>query len=347
MLLFLGRCTSTPCPHALSPSQSQPTVIPPVIIRHPEIPVPDLCAPPPPPNSYPAPHAFREKCRLKRHTGHVYSVAFSPDGERIVSGSGDKSILVWNWRAQKVILGPLHHKNLVCSTAYSPDGQQIVSGGGDGAVMVWDTKSGERLRQLTKQSHSVRSVAFSPDSRTIASGLNDRTIQIWDAKTGEIVHSMTFSAYVLSIMFSPNGQYHAVGMRNGVEIWDVRSWQRVCGRNSSCFTVAISPDSKQVAYADDKSLCIMDLKTGKPIMDPIQGHTNYIYSLAFSPDGTWIASGSWDESIRIWDTATGNQISKLQTQSWVLSLAISPSGMQIAAGCQDKTIHLYSCDSTL
>jgi len=157
---------------------------------------------------------------------------------------------------------------------------------------------------------------------------------------------MTFGTRVHTVMFSPNGQYLAIGMETGVEFWEVQSWQRVCGRNAFCLAVAISPDSKHVAYAGGQSLCIMDLKTGKPIMDPIQGHTNYVSCLAFSPDGTWI-SGSHDKSICFWDTATGNQISKLRTSSWVYSVAISPSGMQIVAGCEDNTIHLYSCDSVL
>jgi len=316
-------------------------------IRHPEVPVPDPRAPTPPPKSHSFPHTFREKCRLNGHTGIVNAVAFSPDGKRIISGSGDNTLLVWDWRTEKVILGPLHHENYVESIAYSPDGQRVVSGDGGGVVLVWDAKSGKRLYRLEEHMDDVNSVAFSPDGRMVASGSTDETTQIWAAKTGEIVHSMTFDASVYSVMFSPNGLYFATGMGKGVEVWDIRSWHRVCGRNTSCFTVAISPDSKHVAYADDKSLCIMDLKTGKPILGPTQGHTHFISSLAFSPDGTWIASGSWDKSIRIWDTATGNQISKLQTESSVFSVAISPSGTQIAAGCCDKTIHLYSCDSVL
>jgi len=209
---------------------------------------------------------------------------------------------------------------------------------------VWDAKSGERLHRLTRHTKRVRSVAFSPHSRMIASGSFDQTIRIWDAKTGEVVHSMAFGAYVLSVMFSPNGLHLATGMGKGVEVWDVRSWQRVCGRKAYCTAVAVSPDSKHVAYADGKSLYIMDLKTGKRIMGPMQGHMN-VLSLAFSPDGTWIVSGSFDKSIYFWDTATGNQISKLQTESSVWSLAISPSGTQIAGAYEDNLVHLYSCDS--
>jgi len=338
--------------------QSQPTATPPVISRHPEVPVPDLRVPPP--KTLAAPHMFREKCRLKRHTKYVSSVAFSPNGEQIVSGSKDQSNLIWDWRTGKVTLGPLFRQtSYVMSVAFSPDGQQIVSGGGNGAVVVWDAKSGKTLHRLLRHGKIVRSVAFSPDSRMIASGSYDLTVQIWDAKTGEIVHSMTFGAYVCSVMFSPNGEYLAIGTVYGVEVWDVRSWQRVCGRQAWCCAIAISPDGKHVAYSDGKTLCIMDLKTGEPIMGPTQEHAATVHCLAFSPDGTWIASGSWEMTtgdsdkrgaptlIHIWDAATGNQISNLDMGSSVFSIAISPSGMQIAVGCSDSTVYLYSCDSVL
>ena len=277
------------------------------------------------------------------------SVAFSPDGERIVSGSGDNTILVWDWMAEKVILGPLlGHTRGVFSVACSPDGQRIASGSFDKDVMVWDAKSGERLHRLTKHTQVVRSVAFSADSRMIASGSEDETIQIWDAQTGEIVHSMTFGAKVYSVMFSPNGEHLVIGTVSSVEVRDVQGWKRVCGSVGRRWAVTVSPDSQHVAYDAGNNVCIMDLKTGKPIMGSMIGHIGVVSSLAFSPDGTWITSGSYDKSIRIWDTATGQKFSRLQTESWVLSIAMSPSGMQIAAGCwENDTICLYSCDPVL
>ena len=351
--LIPGKSSSALCPHALFLCQSQGTATPPVILRHPEVPVPDLHVSLSPSESHPGPYAFREECRLEGHKHPVYAVAFSPDGKQIVSGSWDRTILVWDWGTQKVILGPLlGHTSYVGCLAYSPDDQRIASGSADKSVMVWDARSGETLHRLTKHTQVVTSVAFSPDGRMIASGSRDRTIQIWDADTGEIIHSMTFDK-VYSVVFSPNGRYLAIGMENGVEVWDVQSWQRVCGRpstNGPCRAVAVLPDSNRIACADGSRVCIMDLKTGELIMGPTQQRTASIRCLTISPDGTWIASGSLDTTIRIWDTATGNQISNFETESWVWSAAISPSaasGMQIATACNDNTINLYSCDSVL
>ena len=342
MCCFLGRVP----PHALSSLwQSQPAPAPPVILRRPETTVPELRALPAVPKPRPAP-TFQQKCILQGHTYWLFSVAFSPDGNWIVSGSGDNTILVWDWRSEKVILGPLlGHTSYVVSVAFSPDGQRIASGSEDTAVIVWDTKSGEKLHRLMGHTDDVRSIAFSPDGRMIISGSYDTTIVTWDSETGEAVHSLTLGAQITSVMFSPNGQYLAIATRSGIEVRDVQSWQRICGGYCVGWIIAVAPDNERVAYSDGYGIRIMQLMTGKPIMGPTKGHTGNVYSLAFSPDGTWIASGSYDGTIRIWDTATGNQISGLALGSTVFSIAISPSGMQLVAGCWDNTVRLYSCDS--
>ena len=116
----------------------------------------------------------------------VFSVAFSPDGVRIVSGSVDKTIRLWDARTGDTVAGPF--KGHTDSVSFSPDGMHIVSGSGDHTIRVWDAHTGDTVtRPFKGHTNSVRSVAFSLDGTSIVSGSIDQTIRIWDARTGNTV----------------------------------------------------------------------------------------------------------------------------------------------------------------
>jgi len=123
------------------------------------------------------------------HTNSVNSIAFSQDGKRIVSGSYDQTIRVWDAETGEVVVGPLEgHTNSVKSVAFSQDGKRIVSGSRDHTIRVWDAETGEVVvGPLEGHTNSVNSVAFSQDGKHIVSGSDDQTIRVWDAETGEVV----------------------------------------------------------------------------------------------------------------------------------------------------------------
>ena len=112
---------------------------------------------------------------LQGHTSSVYSVAFSPDGNQIVSGSGDQSVRVWDAKTGEQLRELQGHTSGVSSVAFSPDGNQIVSGSWDQSVRVWDAKTGEQLRELQGHTSGINSVAFSPDGNQIVSGSWDQS----------------------------------------------------------------------------------------------------------------------------------------------------------------------------
>ena len=121
---------------------------------------------------------------LQGHTHYVTSVAFSPDGTRIVSGSNDKTVRVWDAERGVQIGSPLQgHTHYVRAVAFSPDGTRIVSGSDDKTVRVWNVKRGVQIGSpLQGHSDSVASVAFSPDGTRIVSGSNDNTVRVWDSR---------------------------------------------------------------------------------------------------------------------------------------------------------------------
>ncbi|KPA10419.1 hypothetical protein MHK_009379 [Candidatus Magnetomorum sp. HK-1] len=124
------------------------------------------------------------------HSENVNSVSYSPDGRRIVSGSDDNTVKIWNAETGKLIRSLTGHSSSVRSVSFSPDGRRIVSGSSDKTVKIWDAETGKLIRSLTGHSSDVWSVSFSPDGRRIVSGSYDKTVKIWDAKTGNQL--MTF-----------------------------------------------------------------------------------------------------------------------------------------------------------
>src|SRR5262249_34581175 len=123
--------------------------------------------------------------RLTGHTSAVYAVAFSPDGKMVVSGSGDRTLRVWDVVSGQSLRTLQGHTSDVNAVAFSPDGKMVVSGSYDGTLRVWDVSSGQSLRTLTGHTSTVNAVAFSPDGKMVVSGSGDRTLRVWDVSSGQ------------------------------------------------------------------------------------------------------------------------------------------------------------------
>jgi WD40 repeat protein len=214
---------------------------------------------------------------FQRHSGPVPSVAYSPDGKRIVSGSQDNTLKVWDAQTGKEIL-TLKGTTGVGSVAYSPDGNSIVSGSGgthqagipeEGFVQVevWDAQTGQEMVRIKgghTHTHNVESVSYSPDGKRIVSASQDNTLKVWDAKSG--VETLTLN-----------------------------------GHTKPVWSVAYSPDGKRiVSGSDDRSIKVWDVRTGQETLT-LKGHTSGVTAVASSPQGYRIVSGSADGTIKIWD----------------------------------------------
>ncbi|MDM3857430.1 MAG: hypothetical protein PT120_21700 [Aphanizomenon gracile PMC649.10] len=282
---------------------------------------------------------------LNGHSDLVRSVAYSPDGQTLASGSGDKTIKLWDVKTGNLLQTLTGHSDLVLSVAYSPDGQTLASEGDD--IKLWNVKTGKLLQTLEGHSSSVWSVAYSPDGQTLASGSKDNTIKLWNVKTGNLLQTLKgHSHWVNSVAYSPDSQTLASGsLDKTIKLWNVKTGnllQTFTGHSDRVISVAYSPDGQTLASgSEDKTIKLWNVNTGE-LLQTLEGHSNWVISVAYSPDGQTLASGSKDNTIKLWNVKTGNLLQTLTGHSdLVLSVAYSPDGQTLASGSLDKTIKIW------
>jgi WD40 repeat protein len=284
------------------------------------------------------------------HTDSVRAVAYSPDGSRIVSGSDDNTLKIWDASSGKELATFSGHTDSVWEVAYSPDGSRIVSGSSDKTLKIWDASSGEELATFSGHTDSVLAVAYSSDGSRIVSGSWDKTLKIWDASSGKELATLsghTDSVYAVS--YSPDGSRIVSGSRdNTLKIWDASSGKELAtlsGHTDFVWSVAYSPDGSRIVSGSwDKTLKIWDASSGQELAT-FSGHTNAVYGVAYSPDGSRIVSGSYNR-LKIWDASSGKELTTLSGHtSWVVAVAYSPDGSRIVSGNWNNTLKIWDVTS--
>ncbi len=284
---------------------------------------------------------------LKGHTGYVYSVAFSPDGKTLASGSSDRTIRLWDVETGTHLRTLRGHTSNVWSVAFSPDGQTLASGSSDRTIRLWDVATGAALHTLRGHTGGVLSIAFSPDGQTLASGSSDRTIRLWDVATGAALHTLRgHTGGVYSVAFSPDGQTLASGsLDNTIRLWDVATGvlnHTLPEHTGDVWSVVFSPDGATLASSSTNgTIRLWDVAAGT-IKHTLIGHKNVIWSISFNSIGNTLVSGSADNTIRLWDVETGEHLGTLtEHRDDVNSVAFSPDGKTFASGSDDNTIRLW------
>ncbi|MBW4565596.1 MAG: pentapeptide repeat-containing protein [Mojavia pulchra JT2-VF2] len=253
------------------------------------------------------------------HKGWVWSVAFSPDGKTLASSSSDSSVRLWDVQSGSCLQVLTEHKGGVRSVSFSADGQQLASGSEDKTVRLWNLQ-GQCLHILKGHTQSVYSVHFAPDGQTLASSSNDTTVRIWDVSNGHCLSVLQeHTSGVQCVRYSPDGQLLASGCRNG----SIRLW-----------STHLSHDQHRKPHVINSSVKVL------------QGHTDWVWNIAFSPDGHWLASASLDGTLRLWDIQDGQPIHVLEGHTHdVFGLAISADSQLLVSTGEDQTVrlwHLYS-----
>lgn len=318
---------------------------------------------------------------IKTFSGHldaVLSVAISPDGKIVASGSRDRTIKLWNLHTGELLTTLTGHSSPVLAIDFSPDGQTLASASNmefqDGNIKLWDLSTGKVRQTLGSALVSLRTscVAFSPDGQTLATGHFDAAIRLWHHSSGKQLHTLRGHGWdVNSITFSRDGRFLVSGGIDGaIMIWNWRNGERIRTLNrpddvlssmvswfdrsvGSIRAVAISPDGETIASGgasdgdngvSNPPIKLWNTNTGRQ-EHILTSHTDSVNAIAFSPVEKIIASGGEDNTIRIWNYQTAKLIQTLETQSLVHSLAFSPDGNILVSGTDDSKIRLWGVPS--
>ncbi|NEO41626.1 MAG: peptidase C14 [Moorea sp. SIOASIH] len=284
-------------------------------------------------------------------TENLSLIAFSRDGNKIISGGDDNKMRLWDTESGQIIHTLQGHTRAVNDIVFSRDDNKIISGGDDNTVLLWDTESGQLIHTLEGHKSAVNAIAFSPDDNKILSGSWDNTLRLWDTKSGQLIHTLQgHTDHITSIAFSPDGKRILSGSGdNTLRLWDTKSGQLIHiykGHKSAVNAIAFSPDGKKiVSGSDDNTLRLWDIESGQ-LLYTLEGHKGIVNAIAFSRDGNKILSSSYDNTVRLWNTDSGQLIHTLHGHTaFVTDIAFSPDGKKIVSGSDDHTLRLWETES--
>jgi WD40 repeat protein len=284
--------------------------------------------------------------KLESGVRKISSLAFSPDGRRLATASEDKRVvMVWDVTTGKKVL-PIAttHEDFLMSLAFSPDGCRIATGSQDRTVRVWDARTGDEQIPLSplKRPHdkvaTSAPVAFSPDGRWIASGGD--AVRVWDAMTGRqalppLDHPAT------RIAFSPDARQIAAAGGGRARLWDLATGKVVRTFKGSA-PVAFSPDGKWLACHEAGRILLWDL-TSHQEQEPLltlRGHTSNIVGVAFSPDGSRLATGGGDGTVKLWHATIPQEAMPLSGPS-VQRAVFYRDGTRLVSISQDRIVKVW------
>jgi len=308
----------------------------------------------------------QELFTLVGHTGEVNSVAFSTDGQYLISGSRDRTVRLWdgsarNPNAATVLSGP---DSIVLSVAYSPDGKSIAAGDGHESVHIWDLDAARQIGLSTLIGHQdrIRGIAYNSDGKFLAVGDNTGATNIWSMASGEIAQQLpAVGGKMWGLAYSPDGQQIVTCSEDDKSrVWDAATGDLLAtlsGHEEDVEKAAFSPDGRfVVTVGDDHKVLVWNTESWtleKTLEVPDNPTPGQSWSVAYSPDGQWIAAGRTKGPIDLWAvqappeglfSATFKTTLQEHTNH-IMSLAFSPDSQYLASGSWDNTVEIWDLET--
>jgi len=280
------------------------------------------------------------------HTGEVFAVALTPDGSKLITGSSDKTLVIWDAQSSQPLQTLKGHNGAVNALSLNATGNLLVSGGADASVRVWQLETGREIGQFHMGPGAIECVAINPQSNLVASCGFDKTARVWDLHSKlQQVYSQHINT-VYGVAFSPDAEHLATSSAdNTVRIWDINQGKCIMtlsGHKNTVRSVAFSPDGQWLATGSlDRSIKIWNAQTGQ-LQHTLWGHTDIVRHVVFSPDGRALASASRDGTVRVWNATTGGLLTELKGHSDGLwHCAFSGNGRWLASASADQTARVW------
>jgi WD40 repeat protein len=305
---------------------------------------------------------------LRGHGGAVRKVAFSPDGQRVVTASADKTARVWSTEG-KLLATLQAHSQEVLAVAFSPDGQRVVTASMDGTAWVWST-DGRPLAMLAGHAHQVNTAVFSPDGLRVVTASLDKTARVWslDGRLRATLEGHTGGVQMAA--FSPDGQQVVTAsLDKTARVWSTQGDLRttLAGHAGWVNSAVFSPDGQQVVTASQDATAQIWKVDGEPLA-ALTGHgigaenstgLAGVLTAVFSPDGKRVVTASQDGTARVWEISSGRfaQVSGRPSwrmfarlaghTSWVFSAEFSPDGQRVVTISEDGTARVWDVKEAL
>jgi len=320
--------------------------------------------------------AADEVRRLEGHTDQLTSMALSPDGKLLVTGSDDKTVRLWQFESGKELRALRGSATFVLSVAISADSRRVLSGSGgefrnrqfspgsDRSVRLWDVDTGNELLKLDGHSQPVWYVQLLPGGRSAISVSAEGETRVWDLEQGRETRRIGRRCSGQGVALSLDGKLLVTGSypENIARLWDVesgREFHELAGNRAQIRGAAFSPDGRVVLTGggnfvrggDDTSLRIWDVTTGKELRS-MSGGAQVVWCVAFSPDGRQAISSGMDGIIRLWDVSSGKELHQFKghrvvshgpigDRADVRAILFTPDGTHAVSAGHDRTIRVW------